>query len=73
MASDTRNLSTDLPADVRAQTPAESEEPTIGKLVIDASRDFSSLIQSEIALAKSELRVSVKAGGVGIAPSRQGR
>ena len=47
--------------------PVAAEEPTIGKLVIDASRDFSSLIQSEIALAKSELRVSVKAGGVGIA------
>jgi uncharacterized membrane protein len=47
--------------------PVVAEEPTIGKLVIDASRDVSSLIQSEIALAKSELRVSVKAGGVGIA------
>ena len=47
--------------------PVAAEEPTIGKLVIDASRDFSSLIQSEIALAKSELRVSVKAGGVDIA------
>jgi hypothetical protein len=47
--------------------PVAAEEPTIGKLVIDASRDFSSLIQSEIALAKSELRISVKAGGVGIA------
>jgi hypothetical protein len=47
--------------------PAVSEDPTIGKLVVDASRDVSSLIQSEIALAKSELRVSVKAGGISIA------
>jgi hypothetical protein len=47
--------------------PAVTEEPTIGKLVVDASRDVSSLIQSEIALAKSELKVSVKAGGVSIA------
>jgi hypothetical protein len=47
--------------------PAEAEEPTIGKLVVDASRDVSSLIQSEIALAKSELKVSVKAGGISIA------
>lgn len=47
--------------------PAVAEEPTIGKLVVDASRDVSSLIQSEIALAKSELRVSVKAGGLSIA------
>ena len=45
----------------------DTEEPTIGKLVVDASRDVSSLIQSEIALAKSELRVSVKAGGLSIA------
>ena len=41
------------------------EEPTIGRLVADASRDISSLIQNEIALAKSELKVSVKAGGTG--------
>lgn len=46
---------------------ATEEEPTIGKLVVDASRDVSALIQSEIALAKSELRVSVKAGGTSIA------
>ena len=43
------------------------DEPTIGKLVVDASRDVSSLIQSEIALVKSELRVSVKAGGISVA------
>lgn len=51
----------------RQPVATETEEPTIGKLVIDASRDVSSLIRSEIALAKSELRVSVKAGGLGIA------
>ena len=38
-----------------------------GKLVVDASRDVSSLIQHEIALAKSELKVSVKAGGISLA------
>ena len=47
-------------------TPASDDEPTIGKLVTDASRDISSLISKEIALAKSELKVSVKAGGTGI-------
>jgi H+/Cl- antiporter ClcA len=47
--------------------PVTTEEPTIGKLVVDASRDVSTLIQSEIALAKSELKVSVKAGGISIA------
>ena len=42
------------------------EEPTIGKLVVDASRDVSSLIKHEIELAKSELKVSVRAGGISI-------
>ena len=44
-----------------------NDEPTIGKLVADASRDISTLISKEIALAKSELKVSVQAGGIGIA------
>jgi hypothetical protein len=30
-------------------------EPTIGRLVSDASRDISSVVQKEIQLAKSEL------------------
>ena len=42
------------------------DEPTIGRLVSDASRDISSLVQKEIQLAKSELKVSVQAGGLGI-------
>ncbi|HEU5044519.1 MAG TPA: phage holin family protein [Nocardioidaceae bacterium] len=45
-------------------TPID-DEPTIGRLVADASRDISSLLHNEIALAKSELKVSVKAGGTG--------
>ncbi|HEX5561943.1 MAG TPA: phage holin family protein [Nocardioidaceae bacterium] len=59
-ASPTQRIpsSPDLPA---------TDEPTIGRLVADASRDVSSLVRQEIALAKSELRVSVKAGGLGIA------
>ncbi|GAA1953470.1 hypothetical protein GCM10009798_10790 [Nocardioides panacihumi] len=48
----------------QAQQPGE--EPTIGRLVADASRDISSLISKEIELAKSELKVSVQAGGIGI-------
>jgi hypothetical protein len=35
--------------------------------VTDASRDISGLIQKEIQLAKSEITVSVKAGGIGVA------
>ena len=50
-------------APVRAPSP---DDPTIGRLVADASRDLSSLVSKEIALAKSELKVSVKAGGLGV-------
>ena len=42
------------------------DDPTLGKLVADASRDISALVRGEIALAKSELKVSVKAGGLGL-------
>ena len=42
------------------------DEPTIGRLVSDASRDISSLVQKEIQLAKSELKISVKNGGTGV-------
>ena len=48
---------------VRGPSP---DDPTIGRLVADASRDISTLLSKEIALAKSELKVSVKAGGMGI-------
>jgi len=41
-------------------------DPTIGRLVSDASRDISTLISKEIQLAKSELKVSVKNGGTGL-------
>ena len=47
--------------------PVKDDEPTIGKLVGDASKDISALISQEIQLAKSELTVSVKAGGIGVA------
>ncbi len=47
-------------------TPPGEGDPTIGRLVHDASKDISSLIQKEIQLAKSELKVSVKAGGTGV-------
>jgi hypothetical protein len=48
---------------VRGPSP---DDPTIGRLVADASRDISTLLSKEIALAKSELKVSVKAGGLGV-------
>ena len=48
------------------EAPTAEGDPTIGRLVHDATKDISTLIQKEIALAKSELKVSVKAGGTGI-------
>jgi hypothetical protein len=54
------------PAPVARPDLPSKDEPTIGKLVSDATRDVSTLVRSEIALAKSELKVSVKAGGLGI-------
>jgi hypothetical protein len=49
-----------------ATEPVRDTDPTIGRLVHDASRDISTLIQKEIQLAKSELKVSVQAGGIGV-------
>jgi hypothetical protein len=59
----------DKPVPATASRPdvPSKDDPTIGRLVADASRDISSLIRDEIALAKSELKISVKAGGIGIA------
>ena len=50
-----------------AEQPLADTDPTIGRLVSDASRDVSSLIRNEIKLAKAEVQLSVKAGGAGIA------
>ena len=50
---------------IKAGTPRD-DDPTLGKLVMDAQRDISTLISQEIQLAKSELKISVKHGGVGI-------
>ncbi|HEX6516437.1 MAG TPA: phage holin family protein [Nocardioidaceae bacterium] len=52
-------------ASAHSVEPVDPDDPTIGRLVADASRDLSSLIHDEIALAKSELKVSMKAGGTG--------
>ena len=48
-----------------APEPVRDTDPTIGRLVTDASRDISTLVSQEIRLAKSELKVSLKAGGIG--------
>lgn len=43
------------------------EEPTIGRLVADTTSGVSALIRGEIELAKTELRFSLKKGGLGAA------
>ncbi len=55
------------PTSKPAPVEGPREEPSIGELVASASRDVSSLIRHEIALAKSEVVVSAKAGGIGAA------
>ncbi len=47
--------------------PGTDEDPTIGRLFADTSRDLSALIRGEIELAKTELKFSVKAGGMAVA------
>jgi len=56
-----------VPEPVERRDVPSRDDPTIGRLVADATRDVSSLVRSEIALAKSELKISVRAGGVGVA------
>ena len=51
---------------MRMTQQVNDQDPTIGRLVHDASRDISTLIQKEIQLAKSELKVSIQAGGIGV-------
>lgn len=53
-------------ATTKAPGPDASEEPTIGRLIADTTQDFSTLIRDEIELAKTELKFSAKAGGLGI-------
>ena len=51
---------------VKAHDLDRHGDPTLGKLVMDAQRDISTLISKEIQLAKTELKVSIKHGGTGI-------
>ena len=43
----------------------DAMERTLGQLVADATRDISSIMRSEIALAKAEMSVDAKKAGVG--------
>ncbi|SHG10246.1 Putative Holin-X, holin superfamily III [Jatrophihabitans endophyticus] len=53
------------PVPTTSSAVTASEEPSIGQLVSDASAALSTLVHSEIELAKLELRATVKNAGVG--------
>jgi len=55
------------PTPKHTEVDLPQEEPSIGDLVASASRDVSTLIRNEIALAKAEVKVSAKTGGLGAA------
>lgn len=44
---------------------SDAMERTVGQLVADATHDFSSILRSEIALAKAEMGADAKKAGVG--------
>ena len=48
-----------------ARTTARAEEPSVGSLVQSAMADVSTLIRSEIELAKAEVGKSAKKAGIG--------
>lgn len=54
-------------APVTRDNPTGVEEPSIGELVAAFQRDASLLVKQEIELAKSELKVNLKVGGLSIA------
>ena len=46
-------------------TPNTTPERTLGQLVADATQDVSSIVRSEITLAKAEISADAKAAGKG--------
>ena len=43
----------------------DDAERTIGQLVADATHDISSIVRSEVALAKAEIKVDAQKAGLG--------
>ncbi|WIY82571.1 phage holin family protein [Propionimicrobium sp. PCR01-08-3] len=73
MSSRSQNLEPRSPEPQRRQLPEErrgaleaEDGRSIGQLLADVSSNISSLMQQELALAKAELRESVKRAGKGI-------
>lgn len=52
---------------IRQPAAPRPTDPSIGRLVNNALEDVSSLVRNEIALAKAEITVDVKRGGMGAA------
>jgi uncharacterized membrane protein YqjE len=52
--------------EANAAAPRHAADPSLGKLVQDASESISTIIRGELELAKLELRSSVKNAGVGV-------
>ncbi|MBF4163229.1 phage holin family protein [Nocardioides acrostichi] len=49
-----------------ALEPVKDDDPTIGRLVLQAQEDISLLVRKEIELAKSELKITAKFGVLGV-------
>lgn len=67
-ASLTKKSAADKPAAARVSVSTNGRQPTeasLGELVSDASTHMSTLLRSEIELAKLELRATVKNAGTG--------
>lgn len=60
-----RTPPSEQPAVLESGTPV-ADEPTVGRLVADVSRDMSTLVRQEIELAKSELKISARYGGMAV-------
>ena len=45
--------------------PDDSAERTLGQLVAEATQDISSIVRSEVALAKAEMAADAKKAGLG--------
>jgi hypothetical protein len=60
-------MSADPKTSVTAAPTPVAADRTLGQLVADASRDLSTIVRSEVALAKAELKSDVKAGATGVA------
>ena len=46
--------------------PDDSAERTLGQLVAEATQDISSIVRSEVALAKAEMAADAKKAGLGV-------